>query len=183
MTNLQKQCLLLYLGYYTGEADGIWGPLSVEATRAFQRAQGLEADGIFGVRTQEQILKAVADGAAADGESDWWADIRYFTRQEFACPCGRCDGYPSEPEEALVRAADTVRAHFGSPALISSGLRCPDHNAEVGGVPNSRHLVGKAMDFRISGQDAETVLAYVQQLPGIRYAYAIDSNYVHMDIP
>jgi uncharacterized protein YcbK (DUF882 family) len=38
------------------------------------------------------------------------------------------------------------------------------------------------MDFRISGKKAAEVLEYVQSLPEVRYAYAIDSNYVHMDV-
>jgi acyl dehydratase len=37
------------------------------------------------------------------------------------------------------------------------------------------------MDFRIEGKTSAQVLAYVQQQPEIRYAYAIDSQYVHMD--
>jgi uncharacterized protein YcbK (DUF882 family) len=52
----------------------------------------------------------------------------------------------------------------------------------VGGVSNSRHLEGKAMDFSIRGKTSAQVLAYVQKQPEIRYAYAIDGSYVHMDI-
>jgi uncharacterized protein YcbK (DUF882 family) len=65
--------------------------------------------------------------------------------------------------------------------LVASGLRCEQHNANVGGVANSRHKTGRAMDFRIEGKTSAQVLAYVQQQPEIRYAYAIDSQYVHMD--
>ena len=48
---------------------------------------------------------------------------------------------------ALVRKADALRAHLGVPIHVSSGVRCKSHNAAVGGVSNSRHLTGKAMDF------------------------------------
>jgi hypothetical protein len=35
----------------------------------------------------------------------------------------------------------------GSPVTVTSGLRSPEHNAAVGGVPNSDHLTGNAFDF------------------------------------
>ena len=76
--------------------------------------------------------------------------------------------------------AENVREHFGKAMPVSSGLRCTRHNANVGGVSNSRHLSGKAMDFCVSGVPAATVLSYVKQQKGIRYA--IDGSYVHMDI-
>lgn len=82
----------------------------------------------------------------------------------------------------MVRAAEQIREHFGVPITVSSGVRCPSHNAGVGGVPNSKHLTGKAMDFSVKGVGAEQVLAYVRLLPQISYAYAIDANYVHMEL-
>ena len=113
----------------------------------------------------------------------FWDEIKYFKKDEFKCKCGKyCDGFPAEPKEKLIRVADRVRAHFGAAAIVSSGVRCQTHNANVGGVSNSRHLSGKAMDFCVSGKKASEVLAYVQQQPEIRYAYAIDSLYVHMDV-
>ena len=191
MTIKQKQHLLGYLGFYAGSPDGIWGRLSREATRAFQAGYGLEPDGIFGPATEKRILEVIGSGeqpsqqaqAAPDtgGGEEWWREIRYFTRAEFRCPCGVCGGFPAEPAEKLVRLADQVREHFGAPALPSSGVRCPEHNKEVGGVWNSRHLAGKALDFRIDGKSAAQVLAFVKTLP-VHYAYAIDGSYVHMDV-
>lgn len=177
MTAKQKQCLLCYLGCYDGAIDGIWGQKSAAATMAFQRAQGLTADGVFGQATQARILAVIAGGG-----QDWWDEISFFCREEFACKCGLCGGYPAEMEKTVVQVADRVRTHFGSPAIVSSGLRCATHNANVGGVANSRHLCGKAIDFCVSGKSAGDVLAYVQQQPEIRYAYAIDGQYVHMDV-
>lgn len=191
MTDKQKQHLLGYLGYYSGQVDGIWGRLSEEATRAFQRDYGLEQDGVFGPATEKRILEVIATGEQptrqaqptpdTGGGEEWWREIRYFTRAEFRCPCGRCGGFPAEPAEKLVRLADQVREHFGAPALPSSGVRCPEHNKEVGGVWNSYHLTGRALDFRVQGKTAAEVLAFVKTLP-VHYAYAIDESYVHMDV-
>lgn len=198
MTVEQKQCLLKYLGYYKGTVDGNWGNLSREATKEFQKANGLSADGDFGSKTEKAAISAVAEGkfkkkeaastsqvtSSTTASGDFWDGIKHFKRKEFKCKCGNiyCNGYPAEPQEKLVKVADRVREHFGATATVSSGLRCTKHNANVGGVANSRHLSGKAMDFCISGKTAAQTLAYVQQQPEIRYAYAIDSRFVHMDI-
>lgn len=191
MTVKQKQCLLFYLGYYTGSIDGSWGAKSIQATKEFQEDNGLKQDGIFGKKTEEVILTAVFHGKFADSETpkeptnnngDWWSEIKYFNRSEFRCKCGKCGGFPAEPDKELVQAAEKVRIHFGVPVNLNSGVRCKTHNANVGGVSGSRHLSGKAMDFRVSGQNAKTILAYVKTLPEIRYAYAIDGSSVHMDV-
>ena len=195
MTVFQIQCLLAYLGYYTIAVDGIWGPGTEQATRDFQKAEGLEDDGIPGKLTQAALMDAVANGRFKqkeiqsetdnDGAEElWWNDIRYFTRDEFRCKCGGkyCNGFPAEPQEGMVRAIDNVREHFGKAFTPNSGVRCPTHNANVGGVSNSRHLYGKAVDFHVPGKTAAQVLAYLATLPGLGYCYDIDGTSVHMDI-
>lgn len=194
MTIKQIQNLLQYLGYYTMTVDGISGPGTRAAVTAFQGDFGLEADGIPGEQTQKSLRHAVAYGmpekaGAGDGQEDqntgsFWDEIRYFTREEFRCKCGGkyCNGFPAEPQEGMVRAIDNVREHFGKAFTPNSGVRCPTHNANVGGVSNSRHLYGKAVDFHVPGKTAAQVLAYLATLPGLGYCYAIDADNVHMDI-
>ncbi len=177
MNHKQKQHLLGFLGWYTGSIDGIWGPESRKAACDFQKKHNLNQDPDFGPESQEAILKALAQWQ----QRDFWSGIRWFRREEFACRCGSCGGFPAEPEESLVELAEKVRQHFGKACTVSSGVRCPAHNARVAGVQNSRHLSGKAMDFCVSGKTAAQVLAYVRTLP-VRYAYAIDKYYVHMDV-
>ena len=197
MTLKQKQALLAYLGYYDGTLDGLWGEKSQRATVDFQRAymEQEDVDGIFGAATEKRILEVIATGEKpVDKNAEkgaivdtapvaFWKDIRYFRRAEFRCPCGRCGGFPVEPEEKLVRLADMVRQHFDAPATVSSGVRCQAHNDELpGSVPNSYHLRGKAVDFCVHGVPGATLLAYVRQLP-VRYAYQIGtSDFVHMDV-
>lgn len=52
--------------------------------------------------------------------------------------------------DALRRTAmllEQVRTRLGVPVLVSSGYRCPELNAAVGGQKTSQHLLGQAADF------------------------------------
>lgn len=193
MTTLQVQHLLAYLGYDPGAADGVLGPKTKAAVYDFQQDfGGLQVDGLPGEETQKALRHAVAYGmdkpadseysSGAPPDGDFWADIQYFKRGEFRCPCPRCGGFPVEPEENLVRLAERVREHFGAPVTVSSGVRCQAHNDELpNSAPNSYHVRGKAVDFSVQGKSTAQVLAYVSTLP-VHYAYAIDGSHVHMDV-
>ena len=185
MTDKQKQCLLAFFGCLTpGEIDGIWGPKSQKALEGAQSRLGLPA-GPWEEGTEAALLERLPLGRLPQG--DFWSGIRHFTREEFRCRCGSyhapyCDGFPAEPDETLVRLADDIREHFGAPAIPSSGLRCPRHNADSGGVSNSRHLSGKALDFMVQGVSGQALLSRVQADPRTRYAYLIEDPWIHMDV-
>ena len=73
-------------GYYSGKIDGIYGNGTVKAVKAFQRKNGLKADGIAGPRTQEKLYaKAGENGteepAAAQPEAVQPAEIPSATDQ------------------------------------------------------------------------------------------------------
>ena len=176
MTGKQKQCLLAFLGFYAGALDGVWGNLSKGAEAAFRAAYGLSGEAL------EQALLDALNGKISP--ADPWDSVKYFKKEEFRCRCGGkyCGGFPARVDPDLLALADRVREHFGAPAVLSSGLRCPVHNKNVGGAAASRHLTGKAMDFRIRGKGSAEVLEFVKELPQVRYTYAVDGSYVHMDV-
>lgn len=162
--------------------DGLAGTETKNYIEQWQTAHGFTANGIADKTTFELILSVETDKQPSE-TVDPWENVKYFSRREFACKCGRyCNGFPVEPNMLLIEQADIVREHFGTHVFISSGVRCKQHNTNVGGVSGSRHKSGKAMDFRVEGKSANTVLKYVKTLPNIRYAYAIDGSYVHMDV-
>jgi len=149
-------------------------------------------DGYAGTQTQSALKHAVAmdlfAGSRLEKEQEkkasFWEEIEFFTREEFRCQCAGkyCDGFPEEPDETLVRLVNDLRKQAGRPAHRSSGLRCPTWNSLQGGVANSRHVHGKALDFYIEGLSGEKLLALARADSRTRYAYIIDGPYVHVDV-
>lgn len=193
MTVKQKQCLLYYLGYYKGNIDGDWGPLSREACQSFQRnffKDESKADGICGTETEKALTHAVAYGMSAtdtnvgDKTGTFWDDIEFFDREEFRCKCGGkyCDGYPSEIDLTMVRYADEIRRRIGRPLSVNSGLRCSQHNANVGGVSNSQHVYGTAADLgKPSGVTVAEMAAIAEDVIGNTGGIGIYSWGIHID--
>jgi len=54
----------------------------------------------------------------------------------------------------FLRLLDEMREYADIPFIIRSAMRCKRHNAEVGGVKNSAHLRGYAVDLKVSGSRA-----------------------------
>ena len=81
--------------------------------------------------------------------------MEFFRFEEFACRCcGRIPPGVRGNIEALVdNVLDSARRVFGGPVSVSSGYRCPKHNAEVGGVSGSQHLKGEAADICCSDNE------------------------------
>ncbi len=61
---------------------------------------------------------------------------------------------------------------------MTSGRRTLEGNRIVGGVPNSRHLDGSAVDY--DGPDLPALLQEVRGLPGVRKAF-IHKGHVHTE--
>lgn len=183
MTVKQQQCLLYYLGFYTGNIDGKWGKLSQAATREFQAAYGLTADGICGADTEKAMKHAVTYGMPViEPKEVSWDDIKYFKRSEFKCKCGKCSGYPVEPSQELLKILDQIREHFGSPVRVNSGIRCIAHNRNVGGASKSQHLYGTAADIKVTGVKPETVAAYAETLLPNSGGIGRYATFTHVDV-
>jgi hypothetical protein len=179
--------------------DGLAGPKTMAALQLFQEAQGLPQTGrvdgetwdalMQQVPVQETPTKPVPEVDTTPEEypatGTFWDGIVYFKRNEMRCKCGGryCNGFPAEPQQLLMELADRARKHFGAPAHVVSGLRCSRWNQIQGGVANSQHMYGEAMDIRIDGVTADTLLAWMKQQRSVRYCYAINSTNVHFDIP
>ena len=107
---------------------------------------------------------------------------RNLSRSEFACWCG-CG--KDDVDLELVSALQSLRDISGWPIVISSGVRCRDHNAAVGGVPNSYHVLGMAADIRILHLNVGIVSRLAEYVPSFaRGGIGLYPNmgFVHVDV-
>ena len=74
-------------------------------------------------------------------------DTKHFKVSEFSCKCG-CG--KDDIDQRVMDMAETIRQALGVPVSVNSGCRCKEHNARSKGVPNSKHLTGKAADLSCS---------------------------------
>lgn len=114
---------------------------------------------------------------------------KYFDEHEFACHCDRhgvdAEGHPILDhiiDKRLVDVLDRIRERLGVPITVNSGYRCPEHNAEVGGVSDSRHVLGTAADITYDGIDIDRLAEIAEECgsDGIgKYYY---QDFVHIDV-
>jgi hypothetical protein len=109
-----------------------------------------------------------------------------FARYEFGCDCGGkyCNGFPVDINMDLVRKMQQMRDILKVPIIITSGVRCERRNAEVGGVPNSKHKKGLAVDCYISGMNADKVrlISKTARQCGMDTIEYFDELFVHCEI-
>ena len=62
------------LGFYTGSVDGVYGTGSMAAVKAFQRQNGLTADGLVGSRTHAVLMSATSGSTSNSGSGNSSSD-------------------------------------------------------------------------------------------------------------
>lgn len=206
MTVEKQQLLLSFLDYDLGKIDGITGPKTQAAIRKFQNDYDIRANGIWDAKTEAKIREVIGNPELGKKQENlpvvnkpvtgdaFWNGLRFFTKDEFRCPCGKCGGFPVEPNHQLVLLVEEMRKSFGRPIIIvppdghsgGSGVRCQRYNDSLkGSAPNSRHVQGKAVDFSSPGTPTATIEAYLTKLKNagkIRYWYRISAGSYHMDV-
>lgn len=152
--------------------DGIIGNDTINAIKSIQSKKGLKVDGIAGADTIKALKGTSSSTSSSSSSKVNWDKVKYFKKTEFKCQCrGKyCNGYPAEMSPKLIDILEKLRAYFGKPITITSGLRCKKHNAEVGGVSNSQHQYGKAADIYIAGVDKAKIKAKAYEY-GAKYCY------------
>lgn len=83
---------------------------------------------------------------------------------------------------ALAAAFEALRAAVGHPLTVLSAYRTPRYNRDVGGVPDSQHLHGRALDLRPPfGWTPLDLAAVAREIDLIR-GLGIYERFVHIDI-
>lgn len=97
---------------------------------------------------------------------------------DFQCNCGKCGWV--EPDIALRIIVREIEKHFRKEILITSGYRCAERNAEVGGAVSSYHVKAMAVDFRIQGVANQDIYDWINNAT-FRCGLGIYKYHVHVD--
>lgn len=107
--------------------------------------------------------------------------FRYFHASEFTCHCG-CGANLMEP--TYIHKLDELRDRCGFPLIVTSGYRCPDHNAKVSSTGRSGpHTSGRAADVQADRQRAYELLRLALEMgfAGIGIKQHGSSRFIHLD--
>lgn len=156
-----------------------------QAIRDFQAmwnlGSPLTSDGDPGPKTLAALALSLLSKAAGRGDIS-----EHFNAREFACNCGgRWDDCRRIwTPRAVIRAAEMYRDLVG-PFTPERAGRCPTENARVGGVSNSQHLYGLALDvpvFKVTAAQAKALGVFsgigVYLWQGNRYVRHLDLRHL-----
>ena len=106
--------------------------------------------------------------------------MKYFNNSEFKCKC--CGWLPRNGmSEVLLEKLDLLREKIGVPIYVSSAYRCPEHNAAVGGVPNSQHVDGTAVDIYTDSLSVDELADAAMEFGFDAIGRYYDDEFVHLD--
>ena len=117
--------------------------------------------------------------------------VSYFSISELTSSAtARREGIDNSPTESayhllhvlVEQLLDPIREAWGEPIVVSSGYRCPELNALVGGAQHSHHLLGCAADLIAGNRDDHRrlfrMIVQMQQQGKIRFTQLIaEDNY------
>jgi len=103
----------------------------------------------------------------------------YFKDTEFNCPC--CGKGSELMDPNLIHILDLVREETGRPIHITSAYRCEKHNKEVGGVAESAHTEGKAVDIKCNNSTLRMLYVCLFCAHGIK-RLGIGKTFIHIDM-
>lgn len=142
--------------------------------------------------SQDEIARAIARGVtdftstyeqlpASVSVAKGGSLSEHFDTSEFTCH--HCGAGAEKIGRRLIELLEQLRQACGNrPLHINSGYRCPTHNRNVGGVPDSQHVKGTAADVAVpAGMSFDAFARAVESLPfdGVGY-YAPD--FIHVDV-
>ena len=107
-----------------------------------------------------------------------------FNRSEFACQGKDCCGGAAPIHPDLLAGVQALRDLVGRPLRINSGFRCPKHNAAIGGVKNSYHMLAMAADIAVpQGMTPDDFAAFAEQVFVFHNGgIGIYASWIHVDI-
>lgn len=193
---LYTQDRLAALGYLTGISDGQYGAATKAAVLAFQKKNGLSADGVLGTNTRKRLFSEGAIGAKETSQPDGVGerkltlgmkgdDVKSVQTKLIALGylTGKADGvYGTATESAIRRfqtrngltsdgicGEDTVKALYSSTAIDAGSSVTPSPKPVDESAPTRILRPG------MSGDDVKSVQSRLKALG--YYTGTVDGNY------
>lgn len=208
---IEIQTLLKDAGFLKTKVDGIFGLSTTAAFRNFKKDAFLQFPDILGEATAKALLEIAGKGqhptpveainaakfevgsqgktiylpsGATVGLAQPISGSLYFTWGEATHNGTRI------PSDTLIvqrisqtaKYLDLVRELFDHPIKITSWYRPPLINSQVGGVSNSRHLIGDAVDFVVDGIAPYKVYSRLDNWHGGRGGLGNSAYFTHLDL-
>ena len=104
--------------------------------------------------------------------------MKYFTLSEFDCPSLPNSGVNMDSD--FLAKLEEARELANIPFKITSGYRTKEHNEEVGGVPNSSHLIGVAADIAVNNGSERYIILNALIKAGFK-RIGIAKTFIHCD--
>ncbi|MBQ7978104.1 MAG: peptidoglycan-binding protein [Clostridia bacterium] len=129
------QFKLKILGYAVGNVDGVFGQNTASAVRAFQQANGLDADGIVGRRTWYKLNNLTPE-ATTLRRGSFGEEVRYLQQKLYSklYPVGTIDGIFGS------NTANAVKDFQSENGLVSDGIVGKNTWSAIQNEENSRPL-------------------------------------------
>jgi uncharacterized protein YcbK (DUF882 family) len=121
----------------------------------------------------------IAKTVSVDVKTNVKMSLNHFIYEEFDSPDLPNSG-AANMDNSFLSMLDDARGIAGIPFKITSGFRTEGHNEKVGGVKNSSHIKGKAVDIAVSSsRERWTILQSLQKAGFNRFGLA--KTFIHVD--
>ncbi len=99
------------------------------------------------------------------------------------CKFKSCDKTgPRKKMQRMLTAVNKFQKILGKkyPIKVNSGYRCEEHNAKVGGVSDSQHRAGLAVDITVQGLSMEALFLQAKK-SGLFTGMGLYTTFIHLD--
>ena len=133
-------------GYYGGSVDGIYGPATERAVRAFQKKNGLAVDGVVGRATFAALGMPASSGSGGgnSGNNSGYTDADTYLLAR--CIYGEAGG-------------ESYTGQVAVGAVVLNRVRSPEFPNTIAGVIYQRHAFTAVSDGQINLTPDETAIA------------------------
>ena len=171
--------------------DGIFGRITLAAANDFARNNKINREDFVTIELFNRVVE-YADNVRHNPVEEEETAVKVYTRgadiqlsknfhlAEFTCKCGRCRN--QLVDSSMLTKLQKLRDVLGVPLYITSAYRCLNHNASVGGVSNSRHTQGDAIDISIGNVNWRTLVEEAKKIGFTGIGYGQNrGGFIHLD--